>query len=232
MWHGARVFVEEVYGQAQMYGGIYSVLWTGLAFAGGLAAWWAFTWFLEYLLLGAERATLYILIKVNRDKLDNRYAWGTRPRTFGSSMRHLLLQLVFLVGVVLIFWIACGSSGFNPWTTGAATLGLSVFITYVFVVPMGLLGSSMALGFEGRLARDQYWEFAGYPGYDGRIIAIYSLQVELERWDVESQSTEIVSVPIGSFLSGFCKRNMNKERNEQRYTAVQVKNPSKSVRVV
>jgi hypothetical protein len=230
MWNVARLVVEEVYGQAQLYGGIYSVLWTGLAFGGGLAVWWAFSWFLEYLLLGAERATIWVLISLGGK--DGKYAWSRRPRAFGSSLRHLVLQIIFLVGVVLIFWIACGSSGFNPWTTGAATLGMSIFLTYVFITPLGLLGSSLALMSSGMLAPDQYWEFPGYPGYDGRIIGIYTLQVEMERWDIESLSTELVTVPIGMFLSGMCKRNMNKERNTRRYTATFVAQPNKTLQIV
>jgi hypothetical protein len=67
------------------------------------------------------------------------------------------------------------------------------------------------------LAPGQHWEFEGGAGYDGRIIGIYSLQVELARWDEESHSTELVTVPISVFLSSKCKRNMNKERNASRY---------------
>lgn len=227
MWHALRVVEEIVYGQAELYGGISSVVYTGLTFLGGLAVWWVLTWIAEYLLLGAERATLWIWVSFDKGKT---HVWGRRQRTALSNFLHVLLHGIFFGGVLLIFWIACASSGFNPWTTSAATLGMGIFLTYVFMTPLGLFGSGLVVLATGLIAPGQYWEFPGYSHYDGRIIAIWTLQVELERWDVESASAEIVMVPINMFLSGMCKRPMNRELNAVRVTRTD--NPYLSIRGV
>jgi hypothetical protein len=101
---------------------------------------------------------------------------------------------------------------------------MGIFLTYVFMTPLGLFGSGLAVLTTGMIAPGQYWEFNGYPGYDGRIIAIWTLQVELERLepaDLERgvrESAELVMVPINMFLSGMAKRNMYKELNARRVT--------------
>lgn len=215
MWAAVRAVEEIVYGQQELWGGITSVIWTGLVFLGGLGLWWLVSWILEYMLLGAERATLWIWVSFDKGKS---HVWGRRQRTVLSNFLHVLLHGIFFGGVLLIFWIACASSGFNPWTTGAATLGMGIFLTYVFITPLGLFGSGLAVLASGIIAPGQYWEFNGYPGYDGRIISIWTLQVELERFDVESQAAEIVVVPINMFLSSMAKRNMHRELNAVRVT--------------
>lgn len=228
MWGPLRTVVEVVYGPAELYSGITSVAYTGLVFLGGLAVWWLLAWLLEYTVLGAERATLWVYAGWGKGHFD----WTRRPRTFGASFRHLAVQAVFFAGALLIFWIACASSGFNPWTTGAAALGISIFITYVFMTPLGQFGSGMSVLATGVIARGQYWEFAGMPGYDGRIIAIYTLQVELERWDEEAQTAYTILVPIGTFLTQPCRRNYNREINAKRVTRTDAEHAFAKVRLV
>lgn len=214
MWHPLRS-LEIVYGQQELWVGVTSVIYTSLVFLGGLALWWLFFWLLEYLVLGAERSTIWIFVHDQRNK---RRVWAQRDRTARSNVTHIMLQGLFFGGVLLIFWIACASSGFNPWTTQAATLGMGIFLTYVFITPLGLFGSGLAVLASGLIERGQYWEFPGYAGYEGRIIAIWTLQVEMERWDEETQSGQIIMVPINMFLSGICKQNTYKQYNVPRVT--------------
>src|SRR6185295_6837479 len=214
MWHPLRS-LEIVYGQQELWGGVTSVIYTALVFLGGLGLWWLFFWVLEYLVLGAERSTIWIRVY---DAREGRSVWARRDRTGRSNATHIVLQGLFFGGLLLIFWIACASSGFNPWTTQAATLGMGIFLTYVFITPLGLFGAGLAVLASGLIERGQYWEFPGYAGYEGRIIAIWTLQVELERWDDESQSGQIIMVPISMFLSGIGKQNTFKQYNVRRVT--------------
>jgi small-conductance mechanosensitive channel len=169
---------------------------------GGTGLWIVLTTLLERLVLRRERRSrVYAVGK-------GRYApAGTQP---GTNLLHLMLQLVFFGGIGIIIWIACASAGFNPWTTAAASLGISVLFTYAFATPLGLLGSGMAVLLTNTIGVGEYWEFVGQPGLEGWIMSIYGLEVELLAPD-----GSLLSVPISTFLSAPRRRNLIKEAGEK-----------------
>lgn len=204
-----RVALEVVYSTQDIWQGLPYVLITLAVFVGGLILWCGLFWLLEYGLLRRERRGRVWL--VHRDDGGRGSEYRERPQRTCSNMTHLTLQSLFFGGIAVIIWISCATAGFNPWTTAAASLAISVVATYTFASTLGQLGSGFTVLATNTVAVDQYWEFLGMPGYDGRIVAIYAMEVEMERFDEQTKCAEIISVPINTFLSTPRKRNLHKE---------------------
>ena len=203
-----RAVVEVVYSLQDVWSGLPYVCIAAGIFTGGTVLWYLFIWVLEYLFLGRERHTQWVLTQKDAQ---NKY-FVPRPGRSCGSITHLILQTLFFSGLVFILWIASAMAGFNPWTAAAVSLGLSVFITYTFATPLGLIGTGWALNVTNGINVGDYCEFFGMPGWDGRIARIYNMHVIIERYDEATKSGEEVYMPISHFLSTPRKRNWHKER--------------------
>jgi small-conductance mechanosensitive channel len=203
-----RTTVEVVYGLGDAFVGIeYALIMAGML-TGGFIAWYMLMWLFEYLLLYRERQTPLILAHKTRESK----IWMRRPWRSCGSIKHLVVQTVFFAGLVIIVWIAAASAGFNPWTSAAASLGLSIVGTYVFATPLGLLGAGYFVHLTNAISVGEYYEFYGMgPAWEGRIVAIYSMWVEMARYDPDSGGSEVIYIPISTFLSTPRKRNWIKE---------------------
>jgi len=209
-----RAVIEVAYSVRDVFQGLpYALIAMGV-FVGGLFLWNILFMILERIALRKERGTAWILEKKATTEGDHIFSkWMKRPSWSWSSLWHFLLQTLFFGGIVMIIWLAGASAGFNPWTTAAASLGMTLAGTYIFATPLSLLGSGYFLIMSNSIAVGQYWEFLGMPGWDGRIHAIYYMEVEMERYDEEKGRGELMSIPISQFLSTPRKRIWEKEKN-------------------
>jgi hypothetical protein len=200
-----RTAVEVVYGLQDVgYGLGYVAISAGI-FTGGIIVWYFVIWLFERLFL--RRAPTLVLMQSDPQ---NKY-FAERPGRGCKSSCHLFLQTTFFVGIAFILWIAGAMAGFNPWTTAATSLGISVIITYTLATPLGLIGSGWSLNASNGINVGEHWEFLGMPNWDGRVVDIYNMWVVLERYDEATKSGEEVVIPISQFLSTPRKRNWYKE---------------------
>lgn len=208
MFQTFRTAFEIVYSTQDVWVGLPYVLITAGIFTGGSVLWYLFIWCLQYLFVYQEYGPKWVL---SSSKSNGKY-WEPRPtRTLGSII-HLVIQTLFFSGLVFIIWIACAAAGFNPWTTATASLSISIVFTYVFATPLSLIGSGYDVLFLNAISCGEHVQFHGMgPGWDGKIVGIYSQYVELERYDEETQSGEIITLPISQFLSQPRKRNWRRE---------------------
>jgi hypothetical protein len=92
---------------------------------------------------------------------------------------------------------------------------IGVLITYTLAAPLGQWGAGFGVTGSNMINVGEYWEFFGMKDYDGWITGIYSLEVEMMRFD-EKKNTEIISMPLSQFLGAPRKRNLVKEMDENR----------------
>lgn len=207
MFQTFRTALEIVYSTQDVWVGLPYVLITAGIFTGGSVVWYLFIWCLQYFFVYQEYGPKWVLTSTESGKF-----WEQRPsRTLGSII-HLIIQTLFFSGIVFIIWIACAAAGFNPWTTATASLSISIIITYVFSTPLSLIGSGYDVLFLNAISVGEHVQFHGMgPGWDGTIVGIYSQYVELQRYDEETKSGEIITIPISQFLSQPRKRNWRRE---------------------
>lgn len=209
MW--LRDVLEVVYTTNDVWVGVKYVALTVAVLVVGLIAVFSLVWVLEYALLRR-----YWLGKVVASRKASNGATEYVPMRshVAKTVCRLAIRILFYAGIIMIVWIACASAGFNPWTTAAATLGLSIIMQQMFGTPMSLTGSSFSMLVTNSAEVGQYYEFLGFTGYDGRVVDIDSMQVTLERMDPSTGSGELVFIPTTTFLSTPRKRNIQKETSE------------------
>jgi hypothetical protein len=207
MFQTLRTAYEIVYSTQDVWVGLPYVCITAGIFTGGSIGWYGIIWVLRWCLVYREYGSQWVLSSNKGGKF-----WEPRPsRTIGSII-HLSIQTLFFSGLVFIIWIACAAAGFNPWTTATASLSMSIIFTYVFATPLSLIGSGYDVLFMNAISIGEHVQFHGMgPGWDGTIIGIYSQYVELQRWDEDTMSGEIIKIPISQFLSQPSKRNWRRE---------------------
>jgi hypothetical protein len=209
MW--LRDAIEVVYTTNDVWVGVKYVALTVAVLVVGLIAVYALVWGLEWWFL--RRKWFNKLVAVRRVQNTGNLEYVTQRSHVGKNICHLVLRILFFSGIIMIVWIACASAGFNPWTTAAATLGLSIIMQQMFGTPMSLTGSSFSILLTNNAELGQYYEFLGMPEYDGRVIDVDSMQVTLERMD-KMGSGELVYISTSTFLMTPKKRNMHREHNE------------------
>lgn len=217
MFHSLRAALEVVYSTSDVWSGLPYVVIAATVFVCGTLVWFLFTYFLEYLLLSNQRRRQAIHIPYPGDPTlaGSKRGWAWRPWQFGENTIQFCLKTLFVVGIGFIIWISGGASGFNPWTTGAAMMVIGVLITYTLAAPLGQWGAGFGVTGSNMINVGEYWEFFGMKDYDGWITGIYSLEVEMMRFD-EKKNTEIISMPLSQFLGAPRKRNLVKEMDENR----------------
>jgi hypothetical protein len=200
-----RAVAEIVYGTQDIWVGLPYVLIAGAIFVGGIIGAYTISYGIDYLILGVERANQYM-------RTSRRGEWRPRPKRSCRNLRHLFTLTLFFVMMAMVLWFAVATAGFNVWTTSMTALGMSVIATYVFSSSLVKLGTAVSLHLNNAIEVGQHWEFHGVgPGWEGLIISITTMDVEMARWDEESQCTETYNVPIGMFDSTMRKRNPVKE---------------------
>lgn len=209
MW--LRDAIEVVYTTNDVWVGVQYVALTVAVLVVGLIAVYTVVWGLEWFFL--RRAYFNKLVAVRKIPNTGTLEFVPQRSHVGKNICHLTLRILFFSGIIMIVWIACASAGFNPWTTAAATLGLSIILQQMFGTPMSLTGSSFSILLTNVAELGQYYEFVGLPEYDGRVIDVDSMQVTLERMD-KMGSGELVYIPSSTFLMTPKKRNMHRETHE------------------
>ena len=206
-----RIPVEVVYTLGTAFDGIVYAVYTALILGFGIALWWLLWWGIRS---SIDRCRQRHVEWVLKERKGNHKDWMKRPvRTCGNVARLLFLTL-FYGGLIIIVWLAAASAGFNPWTSAAASLGMSIIATYAFATPLGLLGSGYFMDLTNAISVGDYYEFAGLgPEWEGRVVGIYSMWVEIARFndDKDKQTGEIIYMPISTFLTTPRKRNWKKE---------------------
>lgn len=204
--------LEVVYSTNQVWVGLPYVCAAAGVFSGGLIVWTLFMWMLEYVTTGREKRWFRVTAGANKE----RGRWISPMYTPLTNYWHLFLNCIFFTGIVFIVWIAAAVAGLNPWTSAAATLAVSVVITYSFAAVLGHLSSGAIVLASNSIGVGQYWEFAGYPGYEGFVHSIDKVSVTMTRRDPESQATEIIYMPMSMFTNNPRKRNFEKESFEKK----------------
>lgn len=208
MFHSLRAALEVVYSTQDIWSGLPYVCIVGAIFFGGWIIWGLLMWLMEYLFLGKERSSQWVL--EGRTK-EEKY-WKARPYRTCPSLCHTTLQTVFFIGLGFIIWIAGAMAGFNPWTSGMAGLAVSIIGSTAFAIPLSLIGSGYVANAANAMAVGQYWEFYGMGDeWAGRITAVYYQWVEMERYDDKTKCGELIHMPIDQFLRSPRKRNWHKE---------------------
>lgn len=204
--------LEVVYSTSEIWVGLPYILAAAGVFSGGLVVWTLFMWMLEYVTMGREKRWFRVTAGPSKE----RALWVSPGYTPWTNYWHLLLNCIFFTGIVFIVWIAAAVAGLNPWTSAAATLAVSVIITYSFASVLGHLSSGAIVLASNSIGIGQYWEFAGLPGYEGFVHAIDKVSVTLTRKDPESQATEVIYIPMSMFTNNARKRNFQKESFEKK----------------
>lgn len=207
-----RVPTEVVYTLGTAFDGIVYAVYTALILTAGTILWYLFWWFIKYCIdLAYGRTTTWVL---KERKSNNIKDWIKRPSRSCDNVSRTVFLTIFYGGLVIIVWLAAASAGFNPWTSAAASLGLSIIATYAFGTPLNLLGSAYFLHAANGIAVGEYYEFAGLgPEWEGKIVGIYGMWVEMARFNDEKdkQTGELIYMPINTFLTTPRKRNWKKE---------------------
>lgn len=214
-----RQVVDVVYTYNNVWDGVGYVAITATVFTGGLIVWSFLVWLFEYLALGDERRSRYVLSE--RNELET--VWEQKPARTCRSVLRVVLQTLFFAGVAFIIWIAAASAGFNVWTSALMSVAISAIAAYTFGTPLGLLGNGFVGNITNIVVVGQHLEIHGLgETWTGRVIAIYYLWIELERYDEVTKSAEIIQIPWSDVLSRPRKRNYHRENTAKRV----VKSPS------
>lgn len=215
MFHSIRAALELVYSTSNVYADFQYVAVAGAVFAAGAIFCYFLFYLLEYCLLYNQRRRQAVHIPYPGDPTltGNDRGWAWRPWQAKSNFFQFCLKVGFICALGMVIWLAGGASGFNPWTAGATMMVIGILLTYMFAAPLGLWGSSFGVVGTNMINVGEYWEFYGMKDYDGWITGIYSLEVELMRFD-DKKNTEIISMPMTQFLQAPRKRNLVKEMDE------------------
>lgn len=206
-----RIPTEVVYTLGTAFDGIVYAVYTALILTAGTILWYFLWWLIQYFFAWCfQRTTTWVL----KERRNNYKDWIKRPTRTCGNVGHLVFLTLFYGGLVIIVWLASASAGFNPWTSAAASLGISIIATYAFGTPLGLLGSGYFIHLTNAIGVGDYYEFAGLgPEWEGKVVGIYSMWVELARFNDEKdkQTGELIYMPISTFLTTPRKRNWKKE---------------------
>lgn len=209
-----RAAIEIVYGTQDIWVGLPYVLMAGGVAIGGFFGVYLLIYGLDYLILGIERRTQWF-------RTTRKGGWKKRPSRSWRNLRHLVSLTFFFSGLAFMVWVAGAAAGFNVWNTQLMLMTLGGITAYLFGPSLGNAAAGVALHFANALEVGQHWEFHGLgPGWDGVILTIGITDVEMQRWDEESQSVETINVPMSSFNNQMRKRNDKKEEAACKFRAV------------
>jgi len=115
------------------------------------------------------------------------------------SLRYLVVMLIIGLMLCTSVWFGSAMAGYNPWTTAAAAISISIVGTYCFSQVLSMASASVAVHSENSIQVGEYWEFEDGPEWGGVIGAINMFNVELMRFNNVDKSTERIVVPIDHF---------------------------------
>lgn len=191
--HGLRAALQHVYGMADLRSDMPRAAAGFGVFAGGLTVTVLVYHALAYACLGRRWRAEYVRVLGKQMK-----------RFYPSWTRSVRFLFVFVfVGLLLgaSIWFGSAWVGFNPWTTAAATIAISIIGTYGFSEVLRAASTAMTVHAENAIQVGEYWEFqAGGPEWGGIIATINMFNVELMRYNKEEDSTEIIVYPIDYFF--------------------------------
>lgn len=203
-----RIPTEVVYTLGTAFDGIVYAVYMAVILSVGFLVWYLILYTLEYFALKLERETPYVI----KERTERQTKWSKRPTRTCGNIAHLIFQTLFYGGLVIIVWLASASAGFNPWTSAAASLGLSVIATYAFAAPLGLMGSGYFIHLTNAANVGDFYEFYGMgPEWEGRVTAVYRLWIEMSRYNAKEGTGELIYMPISTFLTTPRKRVWIKE---------------------
>lgn len=223
-----RVPTEVVYTLGAAFDGIVYAVYMAVILTVGAIIWYAIWWGFEYIVLHKERVSFYVLKKVD----ENTRTWMQRPSRTCGNVWHLIIQTLYYSGLVIIVWLAAASAGFNPWTSAAASIGMSVIATYAFATPLGLLGAGYFVHLSNAISVGEFYEFYGMgEQWEGKIVAIHRMWVEMIRFnsDKDKMTGEMIYMPISTFLSTPRKRNWEKESKSDQQFGIRMDIPKNAI---
>lgn len=161
--------------------------------SGGLSITYLIYTLLAYLCLDRRWNAEYILLNGEN-----------KQRLYPSPWRSARYLLVFFtIGLLLCtsLWFGSAMVGFNPWTTAAATIAISVIATYGFAQQLSMISAAVMVHAQNSIQVGEYWEFSDGPEWGGIISAVNLLDVELMRYDERTKSTQRIVRPIDQFFN-------------------------------
>lgn len=148
---------------------------------------------LSYLCLDRRWNAEYLLI--NGEPLKRKYPSPWR------SARYLSVFLIMGLLFVSTIWFSGTMVGFNPWTTAAATIGISVIMTYGFSQQLSMTSAAIVVHSQNSIEPGQFWRFMDGEEWSGIISAVNLWDVELINYDEKTKSARRIVRPIDQFFS-------------------------------
>lgn len=213
MFHALRAALEVVYGTKDLWVDMPRAGWAMLIFVSCIVFTYLFYVALTYTCLGKRWRPEKVLYRVKKDGgYDDLWLDRIYPSSWRNFRHVFVLGIIFLC-IVASIWFAAATAGFNPWTSAAASICIGIVATYGFAMPLGLVSAGFTLSAENEIGEGQHWEFHGMgEGWDGRVVHVNMYNVEMERFNEQTQESELIVMPINYFLQNPRKRNWEKER--------------------
>lgn len=204
MYHALREVMQHLYGMHNLATDMPHAAAAFGVLVGGLVATGLLYSLLAYVCLGRRWRAEWVRMRGEHFV----------PRPYPSawrSARYLFVLLLIFVCLCSSIWFGAAMNGFNPWTTAAATIGISIVGTYGFSKILGMAFAAAAVHAENDITVGEYWEFQGMEHWGGVITTINLLKVELMRWDEKNKTSELVVVPIDWFFDRARRRKFYDE---------------------
>jgi hypothetical protein len=210
----ARV-VEIVYSTTDVWSNAPSALILSSLLVGGIVVLYVLCKSLETTFIKPGWKRMWAVVTF--DPKSKRSEWIALKGHYFAGIMHTIFQTVFFAGCVFIIWVSLAMIGVNPATSSAASLGLSIFLTYGLANPVTLLISGYIVDLRTSIAEGEHWEFHGMgPEWAGRIIQINWMDVVMERYNKTTRSAETIVVPKSYFLNNVRKLNWHMNFAEDR----------------
>jgi hypothetical protein len=179
-------------------------------FVGGIVVLFAIKKLLQYFLLRREWQQRLALIDKTRRGKEWRNTWARVPIYHAGTIWHLLLETLFVVGIVACALFAASVGGINIWLSAGGALALSVVGTYVFGPGLQQLGAGYYVLLTNSVCVGEYWEVVGTP-VEGFVSRITPGFIELENGDPDKGTAVLYRVPMASVAGREMRRDFQKE---------------------
>jgi small-conductance mechanosensitive channel len=172
---------------------------------GGLIMWWL----IKYILLKAFVSRHLIRLKAIRD---GRFYFGYERKRTAGSVKHVIVETIFIAGIVIIFWVAAHVAGFNFWTNAITLSAIGLVATYMFGMALQNMGASYFLYLSDKVEEAWYIEVGSGGGrLEGYVVAIHPLFTDLDYFDVKRGIVRSLQIPNSMLITSPVYRNTDKE---------------------
>ena len=173
---------------------------------GGLIVWWIFKYIITRIWITKQTSVRLKSIQ------NGQFIFGTEVKRTGGSIKNVILETIFIVGVVIIFWVAAHVAGFNFWTNTLVLSSIGLVATYMFGPALQNMGATYFLYLSDKVEEKTYIEVGVGPGkIEGYVLAIHPLYADLDYFDETSSTVRHRQVPTTMLLSLTVDRNEIKE---------------------